>query len=321
MSKFIFKNESGPQIVSLDITGNCNLKCLHCYNSSGDTAGKSDMDFATLKSVVNQIIKFEPLTVCICGGEPTLRKKELLYTISAFKNSGVIPAINMVSNGFIITRDYASDLVTSGLDMIQISLDGHDDFTHDNFRQVKGSFMKAINAISECVKAGLTVSVSTIPNKLNYKNIDKIVDTCYDLGVSSHRAMPFIPMGRGAFSDKWILTPSEYAGFVGRYFYLKSIYEKKGMQVLWGDPLDHLKRMPNNALCGVNTYQMCIKSNGDLVTSPYLNFVVGSVYKKTLQDLWDSVYKKIWENPTWLEYISDIDSVCDLPKLKEFYLA
>ena len=26
----------GPHQVAIDITNNCNLRCLHCYNSSGE---------------------------------------------------------------------------------------------------------------------------------------------------------------------------------------------------------------------------------------------------------------------------------------------
>lgn len=320
MSFFVYKNLVGPQMISIDVTANCNLKCLHCYNSSGSCNGKSDMTDEKLLDVIDQVIDMNPVIVCLCGGEPTLRREIVLHSISKMVNSGKVGVVNMVSNGFHIDSSFAQKIKDCGLSMMQISIDGHDELSHDNFRQIKGAYSRAISAIDNCVKAGLQTSVSTIPNILNYRNINKIVEKCFHLGVNSHRSMPFIPIGRGEFANKWILSANQYASFLGEYFSLKTEYEKKGMQVMWGDPMDHLKRMPNNTKLGIYSHQLSIKANGEVVASPYFDFVVGDLNRTTLRDIWDKDYNKIWENPRWLSYINQVNCIDDFSKLDRVVL-
>ena len=84
--------------------------------------------------------------------------------------------------------------------------------------------------------------------------------------------------------------------------------------------MDHLFRMSNNAIKGMNSYQMIIKANGDVAVSPYFDFVVDNVLTNTMLDIWEDKYKKVWANPKWTEYISNITSIKDFPKKDRFVL-
>ena len=224
----------------------------------------------------------------------------------------------MVSNGYFVDLEYVNQLKSAGLNMIQVSIDGHTQSTHDNFRQIKGSYNKAISAIEHCVSAGLEVSVSSIPHILNFKYFKEIIKKCYELGVKSHRSMPFIPMGRGEFANKWILDSNQYAEFVSQYYSLKNEYEDKGLKLIWGDPMDHLIRMPMTAEEDIATYQLSIKSNGEVLVSPYVDFIVGDLKIHSLNSIWDKVYSDIWKNPIWIDYISCIESLDDFAKCTRF---
>lgn len=169
-------------------------------------------------------------------------------------------------------------------------------------------------------EVGLRTCVSSIPHKLNYFEFERLIELCITLRVESHRSMPFIPIGRGAFSDQWILNAEEYAFFIGKYHHMKSVYASRGISLMWGDPMDHLFRMSNNAIKGMNSYQMIIKANGDVAVSPYFDFVVDNVLTNTMLDIWEDKYKKVWANPKWTEYISNITSIKDFPKKDRFVL-
>lgn len=301
-------NISTPLSISIDITNMCNLKCLHCYNSSGNKR-ENELSEDELKSVVRQIADMKTSYVCLCGGE-TLCCPHVFDLIKMLKgNTG---SINMVSNGFLITEETVIKLIDSGLDMLQISIDGLTDIEHDTFRGRRGSFEKAINAVELCVKHGLTTSVSCCPNKLNYNSISELIDYCYQLGVVSFRMMPLIPMGRGSAIENLLLSEEEYFKLKQLVNEKKNKYFRTNYQIEWGDPLDHLKRMPANSQIGYSTYMMIIKSNGDITMTPYLPIVVGNVRKHTLKEYWDAGFKDIWKNENIIKYISTIETITDL---------
>ena len=59
--------------VSIDVTSRCNLCCAHCYNASGGI-GACDMSDGVLLRVAKEVVRLSPESVCLCGGEPMLRR-------------------------------------------------------------------------------------------------------------------------------------------------------------------------------------------------------------------------------------------------------
>ena len=65
-----------PHQISFDITNKCNLRCLHCFNNSGENDVINDE--LTDEEVMEFITSITPLqlyNICFCGGEPLLRKE------------------------------------------------------------------------------------------------------------------------------------------------------------------------------------------------------------------------------------------------------
>lgn len=304
---------TGPIMISLDLTQKCNLKCVHCFNNSGISTNEELSDDEIL-DVAHQIAELHPHNVCLCGGE-TLCRKNIFDIIDVLKDN--VSKISMVSNGYLMNFDTARRLVDAGVSHIQISLDGKDCYQHDTFRGVKGSFDKAISAIKNAKKCGVNrLATSLVPNKLNHKTIDEYIDLCYELGVTDVRMMPFLPSGRGKTIGRNLLLNS-----VEYYYFLEKVNRKKHkyverMNIEWGDPLDHMRRMPHNANCGFKSYCMEIKSNGDITVTTYLPIVVGNCKKHTLKSYWDSGYDLIWSNKSIVKYIEQIQCIYDLEEFK-----
>ena len=299
-------------MVSFDVTGMCNFKCLHCYNNSGKPVLDELSDEEVL-DVAKQIGELKPINVCLCGGEPLLRKN-ICDIVKIIANSNAI--VNMVSNGSLINEEILINLKEAGLDTIQFSLDGVNCMQHDTFRGYNGSFEKVINAIKLCTKLGIPVMTSFSPSKINYRYLDEYFELCNDLGVTSARIMPIIPMGRGSKMNKLLLSSNDY-------FYLqlqieknKHKFSRSNMQIQWGDPLEHFFRMPLNANIGVKTVSMEIKANGNLTVSTYIPIVVGNVRKHTLKDYWNAGYKDLWKNKEVTNYISKISNIYDINNLE-----
>lgn len=304
-------NFDGPISVAFTVTRKCNFNCMHCYNNSGNVNG--ELSDEELLNIADQIGELQPLTVCICGGEPLL--KSVTFDIIE-KLSQTCGQVNLVSNGFIIDEEIIRRLKECKLSTLQISLDGDNEYLHDNFRIKRGSFDKVKNAIRLATKAGINTMVSFIPTRLNYRSFDGVCDLCFKLGATRVRTMPLIPMGRGREIKELVLHANEYLEFQQQVLRNNEKYENKGMAVEWGDPIDHLYRLPTNYKLGMDTYSMEVNPEGKIAITSYLPIYVGDCRKHSLKEYWNAGYKKIWGNKEVLKHTETIKNIYDFDKFE-----
>lgn len=298
-----------PIMVAFDITNRCNLKCVHCFNHSGEN-DEDVLSHEDRLNIVNQIIELKPYLVCICGGETTCCN-DLFEIIEKLAEN--IPTVNMVSNGYLIDENVVKKLKKANITNVQISLDGINSIQHDTFRGKMGSFDKAVNAIKLLRQENIPVLTSLVPNKLNYLDAYEYFKMCSELGVNSARCMPFLPMGRGgSIGDNLILNNEEY--FLFKRLLNKAVKDFPNMNIEWGDPIDHMYRQPENANHGMDSYCMEIKSNGDIGVSAYFPIYVGNCLKHTLKEYWDAGYNKIWADTRIQTKMKEIENIEDFRK-------
>jgi len=122
------------------------------------------------------------------------------------------------------------------------------------------------------------------------------------------RVMPLILMGRGKSMVNMKPSPDEYLWLQQKISKLKDLYQDEDFVISWGDPLDHLTRMPENNKNSMNTYSVEIRSDGKLLLCNYLPIVVGDLNKHSLKDYWHAGYNNIWGNNKLQPYISNLYS-------------
>lgn len=296
-----------PSSIAIDVTSKCNFKCLHCFNESGQIR-EGDLSDEEFNNAIEQIKDLHPVSVCLCGGEPFMQFNRVINALKLL--NGNVGQVNIVSNGWFATYDNLSEIKKLGVHTYQVSLDGKNAFQHDNFRGVSGAFEHVINAIKIAREVGLQPVVAVTPNKFNHKSIMEIIDMCFDLGVTFVRSMPLLPMGRGAKNQRLILTSDEYITYQTELRKAKEKYQYR-MAIEWGDPMDHLIRMPINAKDGIYTYEIDIKSNGDIVPSIYFPITVGNIKTMSLKECWENGFNLIWDNKQLLSLIGDIEDLYD----------
>ena len=305
-----YRMTNGPIMVSFDITQRCNLRCVHCFNNSGDQAPNADLPREQRLDIARQVAELHPFNVCLCGGE-TLCCPDLLEIMDILRPH--VCKLSMVSNGYLMSEDMAKALAAYGLDLAQISIDGAHAWQHDSFRGVQGSFDRAVAAVRNLRKAGVDkVDVSMVPNRLNHRSLEDYAAMCHDLGVNQIRLMPFLPSGRGrSVGRSLMLDEEEYFRFCRRLTRLEAQYGGKPA-FQWGDPIDHMRRMPFNASLGMHTYVMEIKANADLTLSTYLPVLAGNCTRHTLREYWDGGYKRLWVRLELTRYTEQIRNIYDL---------
>ncbi len=301
----------GPHQLAFDITNQCNFRCLHCYNSSGENwVTEEEMSDEEVLEFIDDVAAMQPLNFCFCGGETLLRKK-LLYLCAEKLRNGNVKYVSMVTNGYLIDEIIARDLVNSGINRIQVSIDGADAKTHERLRQKAGAFEQVIKAVHLSKNSGMEIEVAFCPTTFNIEQIRDMHRLCADLEVNRLRIQPLMFLGRANENLEAIApSPMQYRQLV------KTIHEleKRGLPppIEWGDPVDHLVRF--RSLCEHCVPFVSVKANGGIAASAYLPLVVGNVKKHKLSEYWDAGLPRIWELELVKNLAKRIRSIADYNK-------
>ncbi|MBU0881007.1 MAG: radical SAM protein [Candidatus Omnitrophica bacterium] len=174
---------SPPESVTLFLTHRCNLRCSMCgqWGEGGVTKKRSlefikeELSFDVLRSAVDGMSSYSP-AVTLFGGEPLLYK-DCIALIRHIKSKRMHCLI--ITNGFLI-EEYARRLIDSGLDELNVSLDGSRDL-HDRIRGVPGLFEKILSGLEtvrdlkrSAGKRNPLVNIQCTITKSNYHRLEEM---------------------------------------------------------------------------------------------------------------------------------------------------
>lgn len=303
-------------VASIDITDKCNLRCRHCFNSSGTREIDSELTKDELLRVAKEILELDPLVICFCGGEPLLRK-EVVYDVASFIKNNSSCSLNMVSNGLLIDDEVSRRLKEIGFNYVQISVDGFRE-NHDWMRNKIGAFDSAMNAIRCLKNSGMNVGVACTPTIKNIGEVPELIEELDSMGVNSFRMQPIMPLGRAVGITDFFPSDTDYIK-LSRKLDSLSASRKYKMGIEWGDPTQHISTMSEgfwNKGININAY-------GDIMVSPYIPVSIGNVRNHPIKEYFNSGMMNIHNNSSFKRLFElmlnngtlDVSSVSNLPKL------
>ena len=200
---------SAPNILVLDSTKLCNLRCIFCrpdtiFCGSDRKINRKELTTKEIKKLISDASKMGTFMFEICGGEPLLRKD--FCELAKYADDKGLEVLSS-TNGTLITDKLARQIKNSKIKKIQVSIDGSNKEIHEKMRGVTGSFKLAIGGAKKLIRNNVKVSIGTVITKLNFNNIESIVDLSYEMGAVGWRGLSLIPNGRAIGIYKK-LTPS-----------------------------------------------------------------------------------------------------------------
>ncbi len=174
------------------ITGKCNLKCRHCYITSGENR-YGEMSAEQCDEVIRQCLEANVNMVALTGGEPLVRKDFWQLVDRLLENH--IKILQVFTNGMLVNEKFMDEFDRRNIapNYFMLSFDGVG--CHDWLRNVNGAEKKAIEAIKLIKSRGYKVTVSM---SLHMGNIDSLMET-YDLmkqlGTDHWKAVPIVDTG------------------------------------------------------------------------------------------------------------------------------
>lgn len=140
-------------------------------------------------SIIREAVGLGAGSLHVSGGEPTLYP-HLAHLIHEGDRLNLYTVLN--TNGSLLTRELAGDLVRGGLRSVIISIHGDSAEKHDAIRRRAGNFDEVIGAIEilrelrDTYSPHLLISTQTIVTRSNYTDLPGIIDLVCRLEVDAH---------------------------------------------------------------------------------------------------------------------------------------
>ena len=203
LKRKIYNHFSFADIIFIELTRACNLRCTHCLNSSGKKM-KNQLNYDEIKNMINDLANCGLQEVRLTGGEPLLFK-EIYEIIKLCKENGLYVSIG--TNGTLITKEVARKLKEAGLDKAVVSIDGNEEI-HDKIRG-KNNFKLALNGLMNLKEVGIKVRINSVIMKSNMEDIIDFAKKVHTLEIPLF-IRRFIESGRGEQLNNNMLTAEDY---------------------------------------------------------------------------------------------------------------
>ncbi|MCD6444503.1 radical SAM protein [Candidatus Bathyarchaeota archaeon] len=297
-----------PFLIVWNFTNMCNLRCKHCYQRA-DKPLPSELSLKEKIMVVEQLDKAGVAAIALSGGEPTIHPDfyRIVYEISS---RGIYAAV--ATNGWVFAD--IKNLVkakNAGLRYVEVSLDSANPKKHDWFRGVSGSWEKAVKALKNAVKLGISNTLAVTLTKTNMDEVEDILDLAESIGVQRVVFFNFVPVGRGK-ENVWLdLSPLEREDVMRTLF--KEMRKRSGLQILSTAPEygrvsmqlsggkdvapthfyvgnDPIVRSVAEFVggCGAGRIYAGIQPDGEVIPCVFMPIPVGNLRKNLFWDIWTS---------------------------------
>lgn len=287
-----------PFSLEINPSKRCNLQCSFCEFRELAQDKKEELPYTEYEKLIKNAKSLGVSEIRIVGkGEPFVRGDmlKIMTCIKQNKLSGFI-----CTNGLLLKEEMIKTLIEYKWDRIEISLHGSSSKIHDRLVNKKGIFDKILRNI-RLIKKFKTVyrtnkpfiGISTVLNKLNYKDIPNIVKLANKLQVDSVSLNPLII---NKYNKNLQMTDKEIKEFRSYLKKSKKLIKKYKLDTnydnLTSDYIKHRIKIPNffrknNSVlyCYFPWLYLAIDQNG---CTSHCTFHKGteSIKIKSLNDIW-----------------------------------
>jgi radical SAM protein len=163
-----------PLLVIWEATQACDLACAHCRASAQPDRDPDELTTEEGYRLLEEIKEFGNPLMVFTGGDP-LKRPDLYdlarHSVKIGLRTNVTPSATP-----LLTNEAINEFQNCGISRMAISLDGPDAATHDGFRQVEGTYDRAILALQHARDIGLETQVQTTVTRQNLTKLAQIAE-------------------------------------------------------------------------------------------------------------------------------------------------
>jgi GTP 3',8-cyclase len=223
----------------VSVTDRCDFRCVYCMAENMTFLPKVDLlSLEELDRLCSVFVHNGVRKLRLTGGEPLVRRgiMTLVASLSRHLAAGALDELTITTNGSQLAK-YAGELVTHGVERINVSLDTLDP---DKFRAITrwGELDKVLAGIDAALAAGLRVKINAVALKgvnedelgdlaawAHGRGMDLTIIEVMPLGdIGTGRLEQYLPLSlvRARLSERYTLDEIDYrTGGPARYVRIK----------------------------------------------------------------------------------------------------
>jgi len=200
-------NVALPKWIAWEITGKCNLNCIHCRSSSDMDADSGDLSRGDALGLIDELADYASPVIVLSGGEPLLRE-DWFELASHGTKKGL--RMCLATNGMLVNEDLCKQILDAEIRMISLSLDGSTAELHDDFRQQPGAFQGVMNAISHFQRLHIPFLINSSFTKRNQADIPNVYRLAKELKATAWYMFMIVPTGRAEEVMDELISVEDY---------------------------------------------------------------------------------------------------------------
>lgn len=215
--------------VHLHTNDNCNLKCIHCYNKSGEKDVCSIPDVDQLLELIQYFCTKYDAEIHLEGGEIFLRT-ELLHQMNCLPIE-MLQCITITTNGTICIDEPEIIDMLRKVHALRISVEGH---TNAQQCFVRGITLESvINHALYYRKNGISIWMRLTMTCQNWEHLlDQTLPYYIELGFYNFQIYEFQTVGRGEQNQDLLMVSDEaFMTFLEKLKIWRGHYEKTNLQL------------------------------------------------------------------------------------------
>ena len=279
-----------PDIISIELTHKCPLRCKHCYVNAG--VGEN-IDTKKVISLINESIKMGTNQLQLTGGEPLLHTDFFSILEYALNNK---MSVSVFSSGYVIDDKVIEELTKwrNNINLtFQISLDGLSEY-HNIFRGNELSFDRAIEFIKLLVSMGICTSVGTCVIDQTYEELENLGKLLKQIGVRVYRISSISNKGR-AKDNLEKNNKNNNVRVKGYTKKLANLLDGEDFKVLYFEESDLNINYKYKHNCGFGQTMLKIDPYGNVYPCLLSDIKYANINNMSLMEI-QRKYSRIWEN-------------------------
>ena len=271
-----------PWAILLDPTSACNLHCTGCW--AAEYGHSLNLSYDDIDSIINQGVELGTRVYIYTGGEPLVRKKDLIRICEAHPDCSFL----FFTNATLIDEAFCQDLIRVKNFIPAISVEGNEETTDG--RRGQGTYSKVVHAMELLKSHGLPFGVSTCITSANAEAVcsEEFVDWLIDQGALFAWVFTYMPVGQDAPTDL-MLTVEQRTKL---YDFIRKMREEKPLFML---DFQNDGEFVGGCIAGGRRY-LHINAAGDVEPCVFIHYSNANIHDMSLLDCLKSpLFMKYYE--------------------------
>ncbi|HEY5671209.1 MAG TPA: TIGR04053 family radical SAM/SPASM domain-containing protein [Anaerolineales bacterium] len=195
-----------PFTIAWEVTRACAFACKHCRADAQHRPDPKELTTDEALHLIDRLADFGSPILIFTGGDPMMRR-DLFDLIAHATQRGLRCSLTPTATA-LPTIDRLTKAKEAGIRRIALSLDAPNPEVHDEFRQVKGSWLRTMKILKNAQSIGLSVQVNTTVSRFNANLLPDMVPFIQEVGAVQWSVFFLVPTGRA--QSEWMISPDEH---------------------------------------------------------------------------------------------------------------